>query len=639
MTTPVPIPDRFRSIAGAAPLALEVAEVFNLTPGLRRIRLTGDDLRTFEYQPGQDLMIMIAANGDRTTSRRYSIRGFDRDRLLLDLDMVVHHGEGPGRRWANALQPGDKLNAVGPRGKIYLQPEASWHLFAGDESAIAVTLNMMESAPPEVLALAFLEIEGPDYQVPVPFGEDPRRSFTWLLRARGPSLVEAVSSVDLPPGSGHAYINGEVVLVSARSNTPWKPAGYRPSTSPPKPTGAAARPTKATANPRNVPSNSRGDACVLTSRSVCSDRCPGGGGSLAEEAADRRLLVDAADGFGEEGGDGDLADARLGAAAGGRGTVSVTTTSASGEARMRSDARRRSTGRGVTTARTDARAAPRRTACGHVGQAAPGEDDVVDQDGVAAAHVAQQRRHLRALVVERAHLVADGHPGADRRQAAHEVAHQRARAGVRARRSPAARCAPAAPSATISPASTGRAYRLSTGTWKKPWIWPACRSIGQHAPRPGHLRSRRPPPARGSRPAARPSCRPCRTGSTASTAVTLRALARRAASSRNSSSITWSFGSRVAGLDDEDVAAAHVLLELDLDRAVRERAQPHLADRMLERRTHGGWTKTGCDRPPMMTSRSRAGAVSRHSAVAYVCGLVPRTRYEYRYQITRHGHE
>jgi NADPH-dependent ferric siderophore reductase len=215
MSTPIPIPDRFRSIAGASPLALEVAEVVDLAPGLRRLRLTGDDLRTFEFQPGQDLMIMVAANGDRTTSRRYTISSFDPARLLLDLDVVVHHGEGPGLRWAKGLQPGDRLNAVGPRGKIFLQPEADWHLFAGDESAIAATLIMMQAAPARVPAIAFLEVEGPDYQVPVPFGEDPNRSFTWLRRSAAPSLIDAVASVEFPPGKGHAYVNGEVGLVSA----------------------------------------------------------------------------------------------------------------------------------------------------------------------------------------------------------------------------------------------------------------------------------------------------------------------------------------------------------------------------------------------------------------------------------------
>ena len=155
MTTAIPIPDRFRSIQGAAPLALEVAEIVDLTPGFRRIRLTGSDLRDFEFQAGQDLMVMVAANGDRTTSRRYTIRSFDPGQLLLDLDMVVHHGEGPGLRWAKGLQPGDRLNAVGPRGKIYLDPNAEWHLFAGDESAVAATLIMMEAAAPQPPASPF----------------------------------------------------------------------------------------------------------------------------------------------------------------------------------------------------------------------------------------------------------------------------------------------------------------------------------------------------------------------------------------------------------------------------------------------------------------------------------------------------
>jgi NADPH-dependent ferric siderophore reductase len=215
MTTAIPIPDRFRTIQGAAPLALEVAEIVDLTPGFRRIRLTGDDLRDFEFQAGQDLMIMVAANGDRTTSRRYTIRGFDRTQLLLDLDMVVHHGEGPGLRWAQGLQPGDKLNAVGPRGKIYLNPDAEWHLFVGDESAVAATLIMMEAAPSSTPCLALLEIEGPDFEVPVPFGEDPRRRLTWLQRGKDASLVQSVAAMKLPPGIGHAYINGEVALVSA----------------------------------------------------------------------------------------------------------------------------------------------------------------------------------------------------------------------------------------------------------------------------------------------------------------------------------------------------------------------------------------------------------------------------------------
>ena len=51
--------------------------------------------------------------------------------------------------------------------------------------------------------------------MPIALGEDPRRRLTWLQRGKDASLVESVAAADLPPGTGHAYINGEVGLVSA----------------------------------------------------------------------------------------------------------------------------------------------------------------------------------------------------------------------------------------------------------------------------------------------------------------------------------------------------------------------------------------------------------------------------------------
>ena len=74
---------------------------------------------------------------------------------------------------------------------------------------------MMEAAASSTPCIALLEIAGPDFEVPVALGEDPRRRLTWLQRGKDASLVESVAAADLPPGSGHAYINGEVGLVSA----------------------------------------------------------------------------------------------------------------------------------------------------------------------------------------------------------------------------------------------------------------------------------------------------------------------------------------------------------------------------------------------------------------------------------------
>src|SRR5919199_6832335 len=83
-----PLPPRLLAIEGVQPLALQVAEVSDLGPRMRRIRLTGAG-RDFRYRAGQDVMLVLGG-GERPLSRRYTIRGHDRDRDLLELNLVVH---------------------------------------------------------------------------------------------------------------------------------------------------------------------------------------------------------------------------------------------------------------------------------------------------------------------------------------------------------------------------------------------------------------------------------------------------------------------------------------------------------------------------------------------------------------------
>ena len=104
-------------------LALVVASVEDVTPHMRRIQLTGPSLEAFEYFPGQDLALAVVRNDGSIVRRRYTIRRFDAGRQLLDLEVVLH-GDGPGIRWAQAAHPGLSVEAIGPRGKIGLDPNA-----------------------------------------------------------------------------------------------------------------------------------------------------------------------------------------------------------------------------------------------------------------------------------------------------------------------------------------------------------------------------------------------------------------------------------------------------------------------------------------------------------------------------------
>jgi NADPH-dependent ferric siderophore reductase len=209
-----PLTQRLVSIPGVRPLELEVVEVAELGGHMRRIRLGGNALQDFTYQPGQDVMLVLSG-GERPLSRRYTIRGFDQASKTLELNVVAHGVHGPGAEWASQTQTGDRINGVGPRGKIFADIEADWHLFLGDESAAPASLHMLESLPAGVPGQALLE---------VPSAADElltsAERVTWLYRGDVPAirstlLVEAMTAAELPEGRGHVYIAGEVQIVSA----------------------------------------------------------------------------------------------------------------------------------------------------------------------------------------------------------------------------------------------------------------------------------------------------------------------------------------------------------------------------------------------------------------------------------------
>ena len=200
-------------LAATTRMQLGVVDSSPLSPGMQRLVLTAPELAGLQYQPGQDMMLMVAVDGDRPVRRRYTIRALDRERRLLTID-VVRHADGPGERWVAAARPGDKIEGIGPRGKIFLNPDADWHLFIGDDSALPAYLAMAGAVPAGARALVILEVPSPDAEQDAPAGAE----VAWLHRDGRPAgdpavLVEAAGTVALPPGRGHAYLAGEATVV------------------------------------------------------------------------------------------------------------------------------------------------------------------------------------------------------------------------------------------------------------------------------------------------------------------------------------------------------------------------------------------------------------------------------------------
>ena len=158
---------------------------------------------------------MTPTAAGRSAAGTRSASSTRRRRLTLD---VVLHGDGPGERWIRSAQPGDRIEGIGPRGKVFPSPAADWHLFMGDESALPAMLAMTESLPGD--SEATLVIEVPEASDEQELSAPARTRISWLHRLARPAgdpaaLVAEAREVELPPGSGHAYLLGEASVVLA----------------------------------------------------------------------------------------------------------------------------------------------------------------------------------------------------------------------------------------------------------------------------------------------------------------------------------------------------------------------------------------------------------------------------------------
>ncbi len=205
-------------LADAKLWQLEVIESEPLSPNLQRVLLTASDLDGFRYVAGQDLMLRVPQAQERVVNRRYTIRSFDVARSAVTLDVSLH-GLGPGTDWVRAARVGDRIDAIGPRGKITLRVDADWHLFVVDETGMPGALAMMEAAPSTFTAMALLEVDTPADEQGLEISQGQRADLHWLhrsgLSAPGDTslFVEALTDFALPVGRGHAYIAGEARAV------------------------------------------------------------------------------------------------------------------------------------------------------------------------------------------------------------------------------------------------------------------------------------------------------------------------------------------------------------------------------------------------------------------------------------------
>jgi len=152
-----PVPeDQFGGrLSDAFLLDLEVTEARDLAPHVRLVTFGSSDLVGFKHVAGQDVMIEFPAGDGRSVRRRYSIRRTDPDLGRLDIEAELHDHAGVGTRWIAGAGAGDRLHAIGPRGKIGLRSGCDEHVFVADDSAMPAAFAMLEALGPEASATGF----------------------------------------------------------------------------------------------------------------------------------------------------------------------------------------------------------------------------------------------------------------------------------------------------------------------------------------------------------------------------------------------------------------------------------------------------------------------------------------------------
>lgn len=192
-------------------LTFEVRRTQRLTDHLIRVYLGGPGFAGFHPNDFTDSYVKLLFPGpDGDTTRTYTVRAIDTDAQEIALDFVYHGDEGVAGPWAAAAAPGDTIDLFGPGGAYAPDPQADWHLLAGDEAALPAIAVACKALPPEAVGRVFIEVAGPadEFDFPRPTGV----VLDWVHRGErlpGEALAAAVRAEPWREGRVHVFIHGE----------------------------------------------------------------------------------------------------------------------------------------------------------------------------------------------------------------------------------------------------------------------------------------------------------------------------------------------------------------------------------------------------------------------------------------------
>lgn len=197
---------------------LTVDAVMQLTPGMRRVVLCGQDLAHLDRPDQMHCRLIFAPQGEaapawpalddqghvvwpggKMPTRVYTIRHIDAKQGRLTIDFALHAQPGPATAWALAAAPGDRVGVVGPAAGG--PKPAAFYVLAGDESGLPGIARILASLPQAAQGLAFVEVR--DSAETLPLARPPGVALHWLYRQAHPAgtttlLPDAIRGVAWP---------------------------------------------------------------------------------------------------------------------------------------------------------------------------------------------------------------------------------------------------------------------------------------------------------------------------------------------------------------------------------------------------------------------------------------------------------
>ncbi|MEU6709488.1 siderophore-interacting protein [Streptomyces wuyuanensis] len=223
---------------------LTVLRAENITPGMRRLTLGGEQLHAFTRDgldlpalrtdgfddhvkfffadetgrlvlPRQNVSSLDWPADGRPVAKDYTPVRFDPEAGEIDFDFVRHEG-GVASSWAERVKNGESVWIAGPK-MSHSHPEgADWLLVVGDETALPAIGRWLAEMPEGTKARVFVEIGDDSHRQELPTRADA--DVVWLSRDGAPAgttdlLEQAVRAMEWLPGTVFAWVAGEAVAL------------------------------------------------------------------------------------------------------------------------------------------------------------------------------------------------------------------------------------------------------------------------------------------------------------------------------------------------------------------------------------------------------------------------------------------